>query len=756
MEHFQITPDVYKSACSPIQVTKYHESSLHINHLNSFITTVTDGIIGVAPAYGTKCTLEAIAFASLTHVIYLQLAKAGKSRSKQIPTPRLLLQNTILCHPYMSKYAFKMDRVVAAVHLDLGLGMTDGVDLCSRASLSSRDSLESIMVAMGGEVNLQKEQTIKLFKDEERITGGIRNTALQAWVACRAANQTREAVAKIGRINTATMGVQQLALLAKTIRDADRLMSLKPHRVKNDIETDFTMKQGKLQMKSSRFRTRIMPNRGHQKIEIQSMAGGKVQTVTGTTSTVNGRAVEITLRGQFSGSKITSVNTVGREAKTAAESQRAGIMLRALECKNTILQHPFVQKIWLPQEQISWATTPSFSIPIPVHFLPPDRQPNLSQINAIKLILSNKDADRVVLIHGPPGTGKTTVIAGTVTSIMASADKTRTLWLVGQSNVAVKNIAEKLASIGFVEFRLLVSKDFHYDWHEHLYEKIIPNIVRSDTFQHDIVAVERQLQGCRVILCTLSMLSHDKLAPFARVVPVQTVIFDEASQIEIGDFFPMLARFRPTLRKLVFVGDDKQYRMPIPLGNFISKNIYKNKLKSVHAVISPRSCQFVDVSNGKEEHRGQSWANTREINVVLAVARRLHNADKSYRIITPYDAQRSAIETALKSAAPPIPWEDKCFNVDSFQGRTSGNEADYIILSLVRSEKLGFMKEPRRVNVMLSRCKKGMIICTNRAWVESKAAKSLIGKLAEMLGQADSPWMDGRSVQYGNPRFFFP
>jgi superfamily I DNA and/or RNA helicase len=61
-----------------------------------------------------------------------------------------------------------------------------------------------------------------------------------------------------------------------------------------------------------------------------------------------------------------------------------------------------------------------------------------------------------------------------------------------------------------------------------------------------------------VILCTLSMLSNDKLAAFTRLVPLQTVIFDEASQIEIGDYLPLLVRFRSTLQKLVFIGDDKQ------------------------------------------------------------------------------------------------------------------------------------------------------------------------------------------------------
>lgn len=35
---------------------------------------------------------------------------------------------------------------------------------------------------------------------------------------------------------------------------------------------------------------------------------------------------------------------------------------------------------------------------------------------------------------------------------------------MAQSNVAVKNIAEKLLDVGFEDWRLLVSADFHFDW----------------------------------------------------------------------------------------------------------------------------------------------------------------------------------------------------------------------------------------------------------------------------------------------------
>ena len=77
-------------------------------------------------------------------------------------------------------------------------------------------------------------------------------------------------------------------------------------------------------------------------------------------------------------------------------------------------------------------------------------------------VLSDDPRDRIVPIRGPPGTGKTTVIAESVKEL--TSDPERSVWLIAQSNVAVKNIAEKLADVGFLNWKLLVSTDFHVGW----------------------------------------------------------------------------------------------------------------------------------------------------------------------------------------------------------------------------------------------------------------------------------------------------
>jgi len=97
----------------------------------------------------------------------------------------------------------------------------------------------------------------------------------------------------------------------------------------------------------------------------------------------------------------------------------------------------------------------------------------------VEKCLSNKEEDRHVVIvvssaprshdpshdeyQGPPGTGKTTVIAAAVHSKIAEHNS-NTVWIAAHSNVAVKNVAEKLVDSGFLDFKILVSRDFHYDW----------------------------------------------------------------------------------------------------------------------------------------------------------------------------------------------------------------------------------------------------------------------------------------------------
>ena len=81
-----------------------------------------------------------------------------------------------------------------------------------------------------------------------------------------------------------------------------------------------------------------------------------------------------------------------------------------------------------------------------------------------------------------------------------------------------------------------------------------------------------------------------------------------------------------------------------------------------------------------------------------------------------------------------------------------GNEADYVIVSVTRTGSPGFLKSRNRVNVMLTRCKKGMVIVAKRAFVIGRARKTLLGELAahweKRYGKEES-WTDWRAVANG-------
>lgn len=48
-------------------------------------------------------------------------------------------------------------------------------------------------------------------------------------------------------------------------------------------------------------------------------------------------------------------------------------------------------------------------------------------------------------------------------------------------------------------------------------------------------------------------------------------------------------------------------RMPTQIGDFISRVVYNDKLKSIHKVTSLNCLAFVDANLGKEESEGKSW-----------------------------------------------------------------------------------------------------------------------------------------------------
>ncbi|KAF9007471.1 hypothetical protein BDQ17DRAFT_217226 [Cyathus striatus] len=90
---------------------------------------------------------------------------------------------------------------------------------------------------------------------------------------------------------------------------------------------------------------------------------------------------------------------------------------------------------------------------------------------------------------------------------------------------------------------------------------------------------------------------------------IAQILIEEASQIEVGDYFLMFYRFQKTIVKLVFIGSDKQ--LP-PYGQSDIdglKNLFQVRHFLPSAVPSDTQCyscyRIIDVPSGRETH--QTW-----------------------------------------------------------------------------------------------------------------------------------------------------
>jgi senataxin len=176
-----------------------------------------------------------------------------------------------------------------------------------------------------------------------------------------------------------------------------------------------------------------------------------------------------------------------------------------------------------------------------------------------------------------------------------------------------------------------------------------------------------------------------------------------------------------------------QYRMHTDINEWPSKQFYGGKLTTDTSVNShantglQQSIAFYDITSGKEGKSGTSRKNEKEANYVIEIIRRLRETDKKSRIgvITFYTAQVDAIQNKLKQEASDVKKLVTVNTVDGFQG----DEREIIILSCVcAGNTIGFLNDPRRLNVAITRAKNTRIVIGNSGTLEGTISdlKSLV------------------------------
>lgn len=271
------------------------------------------------------------------------------------------------------------------------------------------------------------------------------------------------------------------------------------------------------------------------------------------------------------------------------------------------------------------------------------------------------------------------------------------------------------------------------------------------------------LNKCDVVCCTCVGAGDRRLLD----IPFRTVLIDESTQasepeilipivqgakqvILVGDhqqLGPVIvdkkagdAGLKQSLfERLVVLGHvpirlEVQYRMHPALSEFPSNMFYEGSLQngvtSDQRLLDEASFPWPVYDNpmmfwanfGREEisGSGNSFLNRVEaMNVEKIVTKLFRDGIKPEQIgvITPYEGQRAFLIQYLSLNSTLIDkrneyLEIEVTSVDAFQGR----EKDFIILSCVRAnegQNIGFLKDPRRLNVALTRAKYGLIILGN-------------------------------------------
>ncbi len=192
-----------------------------------------------------------------------------------------------------------------------------------------------------------------------------------------------------------------------------------------------------------------------------------------------------------------------------------------------------------------------------------------------------------------------------------------------------------------------------------------------------------------------------------------TVLSDELELKKT--LFERMIQEHPEFSKILQV----QYRMNEKIMEFSNEMFYENKLiahESVKSqnlleivenvsnedkdIINEKPLQFINVDGEEKQNSFKSSYNVEEAEKVLEIVSKLQKYEIPVSVITPYDAQVKYISKMLNTDKIDVK------SVDGFQGR----ENEVIVISFVRTSKMGFLKDLKRLNVAVTRAKRKLIV----------------------------------------------
>lgn len=322
--------------------------------------------------------------------------------------------------------------------------------------------------------------------------------------------------------------------------------------------------------------------------------------------------------------------------------------------------------------------------------------------------------------------------------------------------------------IGCDQFRNLQEKKWKFSEEMERYEEaLMKNNAKDFMWDSDVQAFseydnnqmyhlqiqieEKLVSESDVVCCTLLQSAKKSVVDFK----FEYLFVDEATQVDqINSLIPLI--HQPS--RMVLMGDHKQldpfiseqmkrkhpfstqslylyliskkvksvmlktqFRMHPLISMFPNREFYDNQIINADGmeektkvdlvgIVTP--ILFVDTCGNEQKVFGSSFSNSKEADVVVNLLYnfKMNNVPSSeVGVITPYFGQKELI----KSKSQSLNYSGvRISSVDSFQG----SERDFIILSLVRANgegKFGFLANQNRINVSITRARKGLIIVGN-------------------------------------------
>jgi len=368
---------------------------------------------------------------------------------------------------------------------------------------------------------------------------------------------------------------------------------------------------------------------------------------------------------------------------------------------------------------------------------------------------------RLTLIQGPPGTGKTHTSVRLIKiwvetgrgPVLATAD----------SNIAVDNLLSGCIEAGLIAIRIGRPEAIRPELEDHVLDLMAKKNMGPGCSADDIWKAENQLlKMAQVICCTCSGAASGVIEKRS----FTSVLIDEVAQsTEPTALIPIV---RGGTRQVALVGDHKQlpptvisriaeqeglstsmfdrlvqrgvrpwlldvqYRMHPAIAAFPSHTFYEGKLQTGISSASRPAVRGIPWPNeaaplcfvpagGREVKEGVSYSNQAEAQEVGRIVKLLLDAgevtEEHIGVISPYAAQVRQLRRIIGGARPgqggAVAGLRKASievsSVDGFQGR----EKEVIIITTVRANpggELGFVKDLRRMNVSLTRAKRGLIV----------------------------------------------